>query len=211
LTNSTEQQVNFFDLPLTLHDLNPSAISQFELWFSQAKEKGEIEPSAMTLATVNHQYDVSARMLLLKSFSEDGFVFFTNYLSLKAKCIEEIPKAAMVFWWPLCQRQVRITGQVVVASTKQSDEYFNQRSRDSRIAAIISKQSAIIPNREYLLEQFNALAKENDDKLARPDVWGGYVLQPQTIEFWQGRPHRLHDRFLYTKNDTKWNIVQLSP
>jgi pyridoxamine 5'-phosphate oxidase len=211
LTNTTEPQPNFFDLPLTIQNLNSSPISQFDLWFSQAKEKGELEPSAMTLATVNKAYDVSARMLLLKSFSSDGFVFFTNYQSLKAQCLQEIPKAAMVFWWPLCQRQVRITGQIILASVKQSDDYFHQRSRDSRIAAIISKQSAVIPNRDYLLKEFDKLAKESDENLVRPEYWGGYVLQPHTIEFWQGRLHRLHDRFLYSKKDERWEIVQLSP
>lgn len=211
LTNTTKSQLEFFEQPLSKQDLHSSPISQFDVWFSSAKDKGEIEPSAMTLATVNKQYEVSARMLLLKSFSANGFVFFTNYQSLKAHCLQEVPNAAMVFWWPLCQRQVRINGHVILANEKQSDEYFYQRSRESRIAAIISKQSSVIPNREHLLSKYEALIKESDDKLVRPDFWGGYVLQPKSFEFWQGRAHRMHDRFQYTKQGEQWEIVQLSP
>lgn len=202
----------YFELPLTRDDLHPDPIVQFSTWYSQAKAKGEIEPSAMSLATVNKNYDVSARMLLLKSFDSNGFVFFTNYLSPKSQCLSEIPKAAMVFWWPLCQRQIRITGNVILLDEEQSDLYFNERSRDSRIAAIISTQSAVIPNREYLMERFQSLRQKTaNQEIKRPSFWGGYALQHQCLEFWQGRAHRLHDRFQYNKSSRGWEIVQLSP
>jgi len=202
----------YFELPFGRSDLHPDPIVQFSTWYAQAKAKGEIEPSAMSLATVNKNYDISARMLLLKSFDNNGFAFFTNYSSPKAQSLSEIPKAAMVFWWPLCQRQVRITGNVVLLDDKQSDAYFNQRSKASRIAAMISKQSAVIPNREYLIERFQSLSQEKTNtEIKRPSFWGGYLLQPECLEFWQGRAHRLHDRFQYTKNPNGWEIVQLSP
>ncbi|MFI4938197.1 MAG: pyridoxamine 5'-phosphate oxidase [Candidatus Berkiellales bacterium] len=199
---------------LTKSDLLKNPFDQFGLWFTQAKNKGELEPSAMTLATVNANYDVTARMLLLKSFDENGFVFFTNYDSPKAQALTQIPKAAMVFWWPLLLRQVRITGNVVLLDSTQSDNYFASRSKNSRLAAIASKQSEVIPNRETLIEQFQAQKKryENIDDIPRPAFWGGYVLIPHTIEFWQGREHRLHDRFEYRKDAAgAWHIVQLSP
>ncbi len=211
MTNTKTPFEEYAKVPLNKQDLNPDPISQFALWFDQAKANQEFEPSAMTLATVNKQFDVSARMLLLKGFDQEGFVFFTNYMSPKSKYLQEVPKAAMVFWWPKCQRQVRITGNVVRTSAKESDVYFNQRPKESRIAAIISEQSSVIPDRDYLIEKFETFEKENDDKITRPASWGGFVLQHQTIEFWQGRTHRLHDRFLYTKKGEHWIIEQLSP
>lgn len=206
-------ETHYHELPFTKNDLQKDPVDQFTLWFGDAKAIGEIEPTAMTLATVNKQYDVSARMVLLKSFDKNGFVFFTNYLSPKSLSIQEISKVAAVFWWPLCQRQVRITGKVTFLDQKQSDDYFHQRNKPSRIAAIVSKQSEIIPNRESLLAQFEALEKkyENSDIIDRPPYWGGYVIQHQSLEFWQGRTHRLHDRFQYTRQANDWAIVQLSP
>lgn len=209
---NTSSNTEYFKLPLSREDLAPDPIVQFSTWYSEAQAKGEIEPSAMSLATVNKNYDVSVRMLLLKSFDQNGFVFFTNYLSPKAQCLSEIPQAAMVFWWPLCQRQVRISGKVQLLNEKDSDAYFNQRSRDSRIAAIISTQSAIIPNREYLTERFQSLKEKTENQaLERPAFWGGYTLSPYVLEFWQGRAHRLHDRFQYSKTAHGWEIAQLSP
>ncbi len=210
MTN-TKTPEEYSKVPLSKKELHPDPISQFGLWFGQAQANQEYEPSAMTLATVNKQFDVSARMLLLKGFDQAGFVFFTNYLSPKSKSLQEVPKAAMVFWWPKCQRQVRVTGNVVRTSAKDSDAYFNQRPKESRIAATISEQSAVIPNREFLIEKYDAKASETDDLLTRPAFWGGFILQHQTVEFWQGRTHRLHDRFLYTKKGEHWVIEQLSP
>jgi len=197
---------------LSKDDLLADPFLYFKQWLNEAKKKGEIEPAAMTLATVNKQYEVAARMVLLKSFDHKGFVFYTNYTSVKAQHLKEIPKAALVSWWPLCQRQVRITGVVSLLDEKLSDEYFNQRPRDSRIAAIISAQSKVIPDRAFLLEKYHHKLKELEEHpIPRPHYWGGYILKPQVIEFWQERPHRLHDRFQYTKKDAGWEIERLSP
>lgn len=208
--NTIQNQEDYFHLPLSKAELSPSPFAQFSTWFSQAKTKGELEPTAMTLATVDKNYIVSARMVLLKSFDENGFTFFTNYLSLKAKQLEQVPHASVVFWWPKCQRQVRISGAVALASDKESDTYFKQRTKESQIAAIVSKQSAVIANRQALIEKYEQMMKQ-DGELKRPDFWGGYVLKPNQFEFWQGREHRLHDRFLYSLNQDTWEIVQLSP
>lgn len=202
---------DYFHLPLTKADLASSPILQFNQWLEQAKSKGEIEPTAMTLATTDKDYHVTARMVLLKSVDEKGFVFFTNYLSLKAKQLKEIPQAALVFWWPLCQRQVRITGTIGLTSAAESDTYFRQRSNESQIASAVSLQSSVIRDRQSLIEKYDALSKQTAKPLERPDFWGGYILYPLTLEFWQGREHRLHDRFLYTRNNQQWDIVQLSP
>lgn len=201
------------DQSLSKKDLFKSPFDQFEQWFNQAKQHGEFDPSAMTLATVNADYSVTARMVLLKSFDQQGFVFFTNYESPKAQAIREIPKAAMVFWWPLSQRQIRITGNVKLIDSEQSDIYFATRNKNSQIAAVVSRQSAVIPNREYLIKEFNEAFKqyENVENIPRPDFWGGYILVPDRFEFWQGREHRLHDRFEYRKQNKEWEIVQLSP
>lgn len=200
-----------YALILDKKELLDSPIDQFGLWFEQAQD--EIDRTAMTLATVNSAYDVTARMVLLKSFDQKGFVFFTNYLSPKAQALNEIPKAALVFWWPLSQRQVRITGTVALLDAKGSDDYFGSRSRDSRIAAIISKQSHIITSRDDLIKSFDQMSHDLEGKecFARPDYWGGYILDPLVMEFWQGREHRLHDRFQYRKMEDKWEIVRLSP
>lgn len=188
-------------------------IQLFARWFDEAKKNQEIEPSAMTLATVNINYDVSARMVLLKDFDEKGFTFYTNYTSPKAKDLTEIPKAALVFWWPKSQKQIRITGQVQRLDAQASDDYFKQRPKESCISAMASKQSSVIPNKDYLIERFKKLEEKYKDisPIPRPDYWGGYLLLPQSIEFWQGKPHRLHDRFLYTKTDKGWQKERLAP
>jgi len=143
---------------------------------------------------------------------EQGFVFYSNYLSPKAQSLKAVPKAALVFWWPACQRQVRITGTVAEVEAALSDEYFASRALDSQIASAISKQSEVIPNRDYLLEKFTKMQQTvNDQKIPRPDFWGGFRLTPKTVEFWQGRDHRMSDRFEYRHNGTHWKIVQLSP
>lgn len=206
----TNQISKFSVQPLSLAELDPDPIKQFKEWFSDAQS--EFEPSAMTLATVNQRYEVSARMVLLKEVNSQGFVFFTNYESLKAQQLQEIQQAALVFWWPQCQRQVRITGTVTKASKESSTQYFQQRSFESQIAATISKQSTIIPNRDFLMDKYDELLKKSNHKpLPCPEFWGGYIVKPVTIEFWQGREHRLHDRFLYSNANSIWSIVQLSP
>ncbi|MGD9592739.1 MAG: pyridoxamine 5'-phosphate oxidase [Candidatus Berkiella sp.] len=211
MTNKNNDPQDYYHIPLSKADLSSDPIKQFESWFKQAKDKGELEPSAMTLATTDKQYHVTARMVLLKSFNQNGFAFFTNYLSPKAKQLENIQQAALVFWWPKCQRQVRITGLVSRASAADSDSYFNHRSKESQIAAIVSAQSSVIKDRNVLIDKYNAYSQQAESSLERPDYWGGYVLKPTEIEFWQGREHRLHDRFQYLLKENKWEIFQLSP
>jgi pyridoxamine 5'-phosphate oxidase len=206
------EELSFTKIPLVKSDLLPSPISQFQKWFHEATQSGQLEPNAMTLATVNKDYHVTARTVLLKSVDELGFVFFTNYLSPKAQALKAVPKAALVFWWPTCQRQVRVTGTVSLLEEALSDNYFASRPQDSQIASSISKQSEVIPNREYLLDKFNQMQQAvKDQKIPRPDFWGGFRLFPLTVEFWQGREHRMSDRFEYRHNGHHWEIVQLSP
>lgn len=207
------EELSFTKIPLLKSDLLPSPISQFQKWFEDAVQQGQPEANAMTLATVNKDYDVTARTVLLKSVDEKGFVFYTNYLSPKGQALQEVPKAALVFWWPSCQRQVRVTGNVSRVETALSDEYFASRPMDSQIASMISKQSSVIPSREYLLEKFNEKQQElKGNKIVRPDFWGGFRLTPKTVEFWQGREHRMSDRFEYRlQSNHQWEIVQLSP
>lgn len=205
--------IRYEEIPLARAELPSDPIALFELWFTQAKQQGESEPSAMTLATVTRDYDISARMVLLKQFDVQGFCFFTNYLSPKAQALNEIPKASLVFWWPLCQRQIRIKGDVVLLEPAASDQYFALRDKASQIATLSSLQSSVIPDRQTLLTQFEHLTQmyANQSEVPRPPTWGGYRLQHHTVEFWQGRPHRLHDRFQYQKYNDMWQIVQLSP
>lgn len=206
------EELSFTKIPLTKNDLLPSPITQFQKWFDEAVKGGQLEPNAMTLATVNQQFEVTARTVLLKSLDEKGFVFFTNYLSPKGQALKAIPKAALVFWWPTCQRQVRVTGTVSLLEAHLSDEYFASRAQDSQIASAISKQSEVVPNREYLIQKFDKMQEEvQHQKIPRPDFWGGFRLTPLTIEFFQGRDHRMSDRFEYRLNGNDWEIVQLSP
>lgn len=185
---------------------------QFESWLLHAIQNQEIEPNAMTVATVNKNYQVSARMMLLKYFDENGFVFFSNYLSRKASALKEIKQAALVFWWAKSARQIRIEGIIDRLDEKHSDQYFSKRSKSSQCAALASKQSEILENKDILLSRYQKLKEEAATKsLTRPPHWGGYILKPNLFEFWQGRPHRLHDRFVYQRQDEKWTINRLSP
>ncbi len=204
---------NYFEHPLSRSDLLPDPTAQFKLWYAQAREKGEIEPGAMTLATTTAQHEVSARLVLLKGVDQNGFVFYTHYNSPKALCMEAVPQVALVFWWPLCQRQVRITGTASRVDEQQSDLYFQTRTKDSRLAALASQQSSEIVDRKVLIDQFEKLQDKYSasDNIPRPKSWGGYVVKPHSVEFWQGRAHRLHDRFLYKRSEAGWEIVQLAP
>lgn len=205
--------IPYFDLPLSIEDFDADPIAQFELWYQQIKENEELEPSAMALATVTPDYHLSNRMLLLKGVDAQGFTFFTHYTSPKGQDLDQTPQAAMVFWWPRSQRQIRIEGTITRVSEKESDHYFDSRGRDKQIAALASVQSEEIPNREYLLQKVASLEEKysNGAKIPRPPTWGGFRLHPHTIEFWQGRMHRVHDRFLYEKVGKQWKIKQLSP
>ena len=188
-------------------------VTQFSIWWQQALDSNIDEPNAMTLATASCDGLPSARIVLLKGFNDNGFVFFTNYKSYKAIQLEENPKACLVFFWKELERQVRIVGLVKKVTAEESDNYYNSRPKYSRIGALASPQSQVVESRQWIDEQFlKLLDKYKDEEPLRPDYWGGYVLKPIIIEFWQGRPSRLHDRIQYTLEENgAWKIDRLAP
>jgi pyridoxamine 5'-phosphate oxidase len=191
--------------------LNP--IQQFEKWWEEAIASEIDEVNAMTLATASSDGFPSARIVLLKGFDENGFIFFTNYKSFKGTQLEENPKACLVLFWKELERQVRVTGIVQKASSGASDAYFQSRPIASQLGAWASPQSQVIENRDWLEEKYSALSKEiNNKHLQRPAHWGGYIVKPVIVEFWQGRPSRLHDRLQYSLEENgNWKIERLAP
>lgn len=195
-------------------DLDPNPIQQFDRWLKQAVAANLPEPTAMTLATATKEGIPSARIVLLKACDERGFAFFTNYESPKGRELAENPRAALVFHWVVLERQVRVTGTVSRVSREESAHYFQSRPRGSRIGAWASHQSQAIRSREELEERVRRLTLEYQDRaeIPLPLYWGGFRVAPDAIEFWQGRPSRLHDRFRYTRLTTgAWRIERLSP
>ncbi|WP_426588958.1 pyridoxamine 5'-phosphate oxidase [Mucilaginibacter sp. R-33] len=188
-------------------------IKQFEQWFNEALEAKLHEPNAMTLSTATVTGKPSARIVLLKGFHTGGFIFFTNYLSRKGKEIAKNPQGALTFFWGGLERQVRIEGTIEKVSKEESEKYFHSRPKGSQVGAIVSPQSQEIESRDALEQKWNQLEAEYADKeLPKPSYWGGYILNPQLVEFWQGRPSRMHDRILYKKTDKKtWKKVRLAP
>jgi pyridoxamine 5'-phosphate oxidase len=198
---------------LSENDIEPDPVIQFDKWWQEALASDIDEVNAMTLATASADGIPSARVVLLKGFSEKGFVFYTNYNSYKGRQLMENPKACLVFFWKELERQVRITGIVDKTSAKDSDEYFYSRPLASQLGACVSPQSTIIENREWLENRF--VEFENQISAAtihRPDHWGGYIIKPVIMEFWQGRPSRLHDRIEYSLQENgNWKIERLAP
>jgi len=191
-------------------DLKSSPIEQFSLWFSQAMDADIIEPSAMSLATSDDS--IGIRTVLLKYFDEKGFVFFTNYESKKSKQIQSNPQVAILFPWLALERQVKIIGKVEKISNLESLKYFSSRPKDSQIGAWASEQSSRISSRSILIEQFALMKKKfSHGEIPLPAFWGGYRVIPISIEFWQGRENRLHDRFIYERQENEWTISRLSP
>jgi pyridoxamine 5'-phosphate oxidase len=195
------------------NEVAPNPMIQFEQWWQQAIESNIVEPNAMTLATASSDGVPSARIVLLKGLKQEGFVFYTNYKSFKGLQLEENPKACLVFFWKELERQVRIVGGVKKVSEEESDRYFSSRPQGSRIGAVASPQSAVIENREWLDNKYHQLENElNNKEIKRPDWWGGYIVNPAVMEFWQGRPSRLHDRLQYSLQDLgMWKIERLAP
>ena len=194
-------------------DLNPDPIKQFANWFTTAIETGIGDVNAMSLATAGQDAKPSVRIVLLKSFDEDGFVFFTNYESEKGKQLEANPYAALGFYWIELDRQIRISGKVDKTSRKESQTYFRSRPVGSQLSAWASRQSAVLDGRRVLdarMEEMNE--RFADKRVPLPPHWGGYRLKPDNMEFWQGRSNRLHDRFRYTRqSDGSWLIERLAP
>lgn len=188
-------------------------VTQFQTWWQQALDSKIVEPNAMTLATASCDGVPSARIVLLKGFDEKGFVFYTNYNSYKGAQLAENPKACLVFFWKELERQVRITGLVVPVPAEESDAYFNARPEGSRIGALASPQSQVIENRLWLDATYKKLAEDiKGSEIKRPKHWGGYRVMPVLVEFWQGRPSRLHDRLQYTlEAGGIWKCERLAP
>ncbi len=196
---------------LNKSELENDPFKQFSLWFSQAVDLGIVEPSAMSLATAD-QNEIGIRTVLLKHFDDKGFVFFTNYASKKSKQIKVKPQAALLFPWLDLDRQVKIAGSVEKVTTLESIKYFASRPKDSQLGAWASQQSATISSRNLLVSQFESMKnKFSKGEVPLPDFWGGYRVIPESIEFWQGRESRLHDRFIYQRSEGAWSISRLSP
>jgi pyridoxamine 5'-phosphate oxidase len=188
-------------------------IKQFGIWFDEAQAANVLERNAMTLATATSDGRPSARIVLLKGYSAEGFTFYTNYLSRKGREIGKNPLGALTFFWPAMERQIRIEGVLEKTSKEDSESYFHSRPHDSQVGAVASPQSQEINSRDFLEKKWAELAANYDGKeVTKPSFWGGYILKPRLIEFWQGRPSRLHDRIVYKKTDNKnWKIVRLAP
>ncbi|MGK5025676.1 pyridoxamine 5'-phosphate oxidase [Janthinobacterium sp. RB2R34] len=187
-------------------------IAQFEKWFDEALKAQVSEPNAMSLSTVSAEGKPTSRIVLIKQFDQRGFTWYTNYNSEKGQQLAHNPHAALLFFWRELERQVRIEGTVVKTSAAESDEYFNVRPLLSRLSAIASQQSAPIASRAELEAHYDAVAAVAGDTPARPEHWGGYRLQPERIEFWQGRRSRFHDRIVFTRGaDGAWSMERLQP
>ncbi len=198
---------------LDLAEVNKNPIAQFEKWFDEALKSQALEPNAMTLSTISETGKPSARIVLLKGIENNAFLFYTNYQSQKGKELDANPACALTFFWPELERQVRIEGVCNRVDEATSENYFKTRPRASQIGAWASPQSSLIKNRELLETRVKELEKrfEGKETLPKPHQWGGYAVTPLEIEFWQGRPSRLHDRIVYYKTDDVWTIHRLAP
>ena len=210
--NLAELRLSYTKTGLLEADAHASAIEQFRVWFTQALESEIPEANAMALATVGKNGTPDARMVLLKGFDEAGFVFYTNYHSRKARELDENPRATLLFYWPDLERQVRISGTTTKVSAGESDDYFESRPRGHQLGAWASNQSEPIGTREDLERVADAAAARFEGLVVtRPPHWGGYRVVPDVIEFWQGRPNRLHDRLEYVRTTDGWTRRRLSP
>lgn len=195
------------------NEIKQNPFEQFREWFADATESPVVaESNAMCISTLEDDGCPRSRMVLLKSYSYEGFVFYTNYDSRKGKSIEKNHKACLHFFWPSLERQIIIKADLERIAENLSDGYFHSRPKGSQLGAVVSPQSTPIPNREFLEEKLKDLEEEFENKeIPRPENWGGYIAKPYEIEFWQGRPNRLHDRIIYSLGDLDWEISRLAP
>jgi pyridoxamine 5'-phosphate oxidase len=200
---------NYHKHELTEEKISPNPYEQFGWWFEDATNSGIKEPNAMVLATVGANLQPSTRMVLLKSFDENGFIFYTNYHSRKGREIENNKRVSILFFWDILERQVRIEGTAEKIKAELSENYFAVRPFESRLSAIVSEQSEEIPSRQYLEDKLEEL--RNSGVVKRPEHWGGYIIKANYFEFWQGRASRLHDRIVYESENGTWRIKRLAP
>ncbi|MCR9227572.1 MAG: pyridoxamine 5'-phosphate oxidase [Flavobacteriaceae bacterium] len=199
---------------LTEASVKENPMEQFQKWFYETEASdGVDEPNAMTVSTVGLDGFPKSRVVLMKKFTFEGFIFYTNYHSEKGRAIEANPSVCLSFFWPNMERQVIIKGNAEKIAANLSDGYFESRPHGSQLGAVVSDQSEVVPSREYLEDKLDKLEKKYDGKeVPRPQYWGGYLVRPISIEFWQGRPNRLHDRIRYSlKEDLDWKIERLAP
>ncbi len=194
-------------------DLPNNPMELFQSWFHLADDSDSVEEAnAMSISTVGKDMYPKSRVVLLKSYSPEGFVFFTNYESQKGKDLNENPKCCLSFFWPSLEKQIIIQGEVSKLSQKESEEYFQSRPRGSQLGAKASDQSSVVPSRSFLEDRLAALEDEfADSKIPKPDHWGGYLVKPSIFEFWQGRKSRLHDRIQFSRDEKNWKIERLAP
>lgn len=200
---------------LIRENLDENPIQQFRTWFYDVEKSGGLdEANAMTVSTIGEDGFPKSRVVLLKSYDENGFVFYTNYESEKGKALLNNPHTCLSFFWPNTERQVIIKGKAEKVSEDVSNNYFASRPKGSQLGALVSNQSSVIKNRKVLEDELEALEKRYaNEEVPRPENWGGFLVRPESIEFWQGRPNRLHDRFKFTKSDSEydWKIERLAP
>ena len=212
MVNLNDMRKQYDIAELNRNDLLESPTDMFRAWFEKVENLKNIEVNAMTLATSSKKGEPSSRVVLLKDYDENGFVFYTNYNSEKGNQIEQNPYGSLTFHWNQLERQIRIRGKIRKISRDKSKKYFNSRPRLSQISVLASKQSDILENRIELEERFIDIEKKYKGKeIPCPDYWGGYRLEHRKVEFWQGRRDRMHDRFVYTKHGTTWQTDRLSP
>ena len=211
MTKLADLRKSYMKGSLSEEDVQANPVDQFKIWFDQAQHAELPEPNAMTVASVDENGKPSARVVLIKEVTQEGFVFFTNYDSREGQALLANPHAALLFFWPELERQIRIEGSVEKISDKESDDYFHSRPLDSRIGAWASPQSKVISGRGELVAKAAEYALKFALNPPRPPHWGGFRVKPAAAEFWQGRPSRLHDRIHYTLEQNVWKIQRLAP